>query len=480
MGAFVCQAQIVSDIHLEIAAPGKDGYPIFPSGAIPLTVDIFYPVSPVKEVTYTCTIDRKRLYADKKMTQRTDRTWKDLVYISRESVGKPVTMLVTASFKNGRKATKSVSFTYPRRKPLTNLTENWNNLLNDAAHSGANIASVRPPLQMAWINNVGAPIGMTSPVIYKGRIFIASMSEDPKGKSFIYAIDGQSGDILWRFNVESSIRNSIAAADDLVFAQSEKGSVYAVNISDGSLKWGKQLHIGGYTTLTEGLIVDNGILYAGTGNGLCALNTRTGDRVWQSKEWQQEEASTATLTLGKGMLIGSAQGKGLYGNDARSGALMWRLEQGSIRRRAASTTIYDNQLYTISDQSLFIIDPLMGKIIVRKQFPFSVDVASTPLLTDTEIIFGTANYGLTAVDRETLDIKWQFQTAAIETSPVLAGGTVFFGTSDGVLYGVDRITGELLWTYVTGAPVRGSVAVSGNTLVAVDCGGNVYAFVTTP
>ena len=47
-----------------------------------------------------------------------------------------------------------------------------------------------------------------------------------------------------------------------------------------------------------------------------------------------------------------------------------------------------------------------GRIIVRKTLPYSVDVTSTPLLTDKEIIFGTAKEGLVALDNQTLEEKW--------------------------------------------------------------------------
>lgn len=48
-----------------------------------------------------------------------------------------------------------------------------------------------------------------------------------------------------------------------------------------------------------------------------------------------------------------------------------------------------------------------GRIIVRKTLPYSVDVTSTPLLTDKEIIFGTAKEGLVALDNQTLEEKWK-------------------------------------------------------------------------
>lgn len=131
-------------------------------------------------------------------------------------------------------------------------------------------------------------------------------------------------------------------------------------------------------------------------------------------------------------------------------------------------------------------------MVVRRELPSSVDVVSTPLLTDREIVFGSANEGLIALDSETLEIKWKFQprdalvytspysskiSATIETSPVLSGNTIYFGASDGTLYGINREDGQLIWKHETGAPVFGSVAVSGNALIAVDFGGNVYAFV---
>ena len=59
---------------------------------------------------------------------------------------------------------------------------------------------------------------------------------------------------------------------------------------------------------------------------------------------------------------------------------------------------------------MFILDPTTGKIILRKKLGCSVDVNSTPLVTESEIIFGTANNGIIALDRQTLDEKWHFKT----------------------------------------------------------------------
>lgn len=60
--------------------------------------------------------------------------------------------------------------------------------------------------------------------------------------------------------------------------------------------------------------------------------------------------------------------------------------------------------------------------------------------------------------------------------PVLAGKMIAVGASDGTIYGVDKATGKITWKHATGSPVFGSVAASGNALVATDFGGNVYVF----
>ena len=100
---------------------------------------------------------------------------------------------------------------------------------------------------------------------------------------------------------------------------------------------------------------------------------------------------------------------------------------------------------------------------------------------------------LKELDNETLEEKWvcpvgaglvytspyiRKGAATIETSPVLAGKTVYVTASDGAVYGINKDDGKIIWKYATGAPIFGSVAVSGNALIAADFGGNVYTFCT--
>lgn len=475
-----------------ISAPASGQVAVLASGAVPLVVNAYSSVTPVKEVFYTCLADGKPFLANRPLKQQTDWSWNAEMPLTSRLQGKEITVQVTARFGNGQTNKAESTFIYHPGQTPVKLFDNWNNLLGNPLHTATTTATLVPPLQMAWTSNVGANLFMTSPLISNGKVYIASVDENLRGEAHVYALNAATGALLWKYPVRNSIKNTIAIDGGRVFAQDAEGYLYALDAESGKLCWEKKLPVRGLPALIDGLVTAGGTVYAGTGKGLCAIQAETGDVIWQNQDWNQGEGTTSTLTVGGGMLIGSAQWGGLYGNDATTGKLRWKADQNGLRNRGASAAMHGNLLYMVSDQSLFILDAASGQVVVRKELPFSVDATSTPLLTDKEIVFGSAKLGLMAVDRETLEMKWQFVTgnsliftapytrkfaSTIETSPVLAGNTIYVGASDGTLYGISKDDGKLVWKHATGAPIFGSVAVSGNTLVMADFGGNVYAFV---
>ena len=114
-------------------------------------------------------------------------------------------------------------------------------------------------------------------------------------------------------------------------------------------------------------------------------------------------------------------------------------------------------------------------------------------IRDREIIFGTADRGVFALDKATLFNKWRAETlpslvytapysttpqAGVETSPVASQGVIYIGASDGYLYAIDRTTGIIKDKYNLGAPIFSTVAVSGNRMIVCDFAGNVYCFIS--
>lgn len=457
-----------------------------------INVNVYSSDSPTKSVVCTCMYGEKTVMKNKSLSQKTDWTWGAGLELDKKYFGKELKLIVTAEFSNGEKRIEEKKFVYCPGKVTVKLGDNWCNLMGNSEHTGGVISSsLGSSLNLAWSTNVGANIFMTSPIIYDGKVYTASVDEDDRGRAAVYALDAISGKIEWVYKVDGSIKNTIAAEAGKIFAQDIYGNIYAIDSKNGSLCWKKNIGMGVLPSLIEGLATKDGVLYAGTGKYLQAIDASTGQVIWQNKDWGQNQGSTATLSVSDEVVIGSTQWGALYGNDVNSGKMLWSKSQDGLRFRASSPAIKNGLLYFASQQSFFIMNAKSGEIIVRKELPYSVDGTSTPIITESKIIFGTSRDGIVALDKNTLDEKWHCpvgkalvytssytrpESQTVETSPVLVGNTVFAGASDGCLYAIDKEKGNIVGKYNLGSPIFSSVSFSGNTLFVSDFGGNVYAF----
>lgn len=490
-----CQSELrYSYLSKQIAIPSisNEEAPTLKNGKVPLSVNVYHSSSPVKSVSYTYQIeDRKKRYKGT-LLQNTDWNWSSEIPLTAADNNKKVQVTVCALLGNGEKINTEKQFVYhatPQHTPL--FAKEWTNLLGNPAHIGIASTSLDSTLHLSWISNVGANLYMASPLIVNGNIFVASVDENLQEKGAIHSLDGKTGNLRWKYPVRNSIKNTIAADKGIIYAQDADGYVYAIDAETGTLQWERKLNNNHLPALIEGLVADNGVVYAGTGKALCALAGKTGDLLWQNTDWGQREGSTNTISLSNQILVNGVQWGALYGNDPKTGKMMWQNNTHGLSNRGASAAIHGNQIYIVSQKSFFILDSQSGRILVRKELPVSVDGTSTPLLTKHEIIFGTSESGIMALDNQTLEEKWhrkvspaliftapysRHPNATFETSAVLSGSSIFIGSSNGILYALNPTDGRITWQYETGAPIFSTVAISGNTLIATDFAGNVYAF----
>ena len=459
---------------------------------VSLSVNAYYSGAEVKRVS--CRLPGKDNTVELK--QVSDWNWGGEIPEKWQKAGKYNEIEVVAEYSDGETITAKRSFLYNPAMSSHDVRfgDNWTNMLNNVQHTGNLSTMFQSPLQPVWVKNIGSNIFMTSPLIADNKVFIASIDDNNINKCGIYALNCKTGESLWEYRTRNSVKNSIAFENNIVFAQDAGGYLYAIDASTGKLNWEKCIETSNLPYLSEGLIAAGGIVYAGTGKGLGAFDGKTGNTIWVNTEWGKGEGATTTLTLAENVLTAGAQWRGLHAHEAGTGKLLWKYSDDGMSDRGASVTLYDDKFFVISRKSLFIIAPQSGEILERKELSeFSLDVTSTPLVTSSEVIFGTANKGLLALDKESLGIKWNFVTgqslvytapytttpyATVETSPVISNGIVYFGASDGFLYGINASDGKLVWKMQTGAPIFSSVAVSGNMLVVADFSGNVYSFIS--
>ena len=249
---------------------------------LPVSVNTYYSQAKTSHVSYILSdSENNQEIAKGDLTSRTEWNWGGNIQMPANEMGKKLNLTVTSFFSNGKKATATSQFIYQKDFNLSTVAgEDWNTLLQNAAHSGGvNNSQIKLPLQLQWTANTGSNIFMCSPIIAGQKVFIATTDDNVSLNTFICAFDFNSGKLLWKFRTANSVKNTIAYENGIVVAQDASCNLYALDAESGKLLWKQSINLDSYPYLTEGLTVGKGVVYAGIGAGLSAYNLKTGQTI---------------------------------------------------------------------------------------------------------------------------------------------------------------------------------------------------------
>ena len=127
---------------------------------------------------------------------------------------------------------------------------------------------------------------------------------------------------------------------------------------------------------------------------------------------------------------------------------------------------------------LFYCIDMNGNIIWQHGDPDnSAPIVASPAVDDSKVIFGTRDFQLNCLNRNTGRSIWTFETQGnIDGSAVIGNNKVVVGSGDGYLYIIDLISGELIWSVNLGAPIISSPAVTDDYLIICNQPGVLFAF----
>lgn len=351
--------------------------------------------------------------------------------------------------------------------------------------------AVRREPRIRWVSSLNTHILMASPLVEGTAVYTAGTNDAGEGSKGLYALDARTGEPLWHCGTKNSVKNNIAYEGGTVLACDAEGIVYGADALTGKLKWSHALDRSNLQPYySQGICARDGRVYAGQGVSLAALDTETGEPVWKNRAWKGGVVSAPTPVLAGRVLLASAYWTGRFAHDALTGGLLWQKRDNETRNCDGSPTVHDGKFFYTSSHCLFEVDPETGEELKRVKLPYDLYAVSRPVVTDSLVIFGTADKGVVALDR-TADYKqlWNFRTApalfytapytkdfqqTVESGCALHRGRVYFGTNDGYLYCLEAATGRFLWRLDTGAPVLSNVVVKGDRLYLNNFSGQVF------
>jgi outer membrane protein assembly factor BamB len=219
--------------------------------------------------------------------------------------------------------------------------------------------------KVVWATETDGEIN-SSPAFADGTVYIGTNSGS------IFALDGRSGDVRWTARSFSNFARgreyfyaTPTVAYGRVFASNTDGTVYAFGAGTGNLLWARRLGTYVYTAPA----VWNQNLYAGTYDGkFYALDAATGDTRWVT---EMPAAVHGAPTVMGGLVYLSTCGfcgqkgsrgakrgpNGTYALDALTGKLVWQFPDGQYSPVVAD----DERVYVVGATRVYALESRVAR-----------------------------------------------------------------------------------------------------------------------
>ncbi len=318
--------------------------------------------------------------------------------------------------------------------------------------SGTKIRAIKPDGTVKWskryTNVQGPALSADGKTVYVA------------GNNKVLALKAKNGQKRWKYAMgDSTLFGPTLSADGVIYQGSWDGYLYALN-SDGTLKWKYQ---------TEGAnsyppsIDEKGIVYLGAGDAHAGADgnvyalKKNGALKWKY-DTGSERAGSPAITEDGLILVPAAPN--LYALN-KDGSLAWTV--GPMP--PLGTEAHDLQV-TAADDISGIITPGIGP--------------------DGTIYLGNSEGVITAIDPDTQDTLWTFQTGVnpedgttygTPSFPVVdSKGVVYIGAMDGNMYALDK-NGTEVFSYQTDGVIAEAAPALGadGTLYFSSDDGYLYA-----
>lgn len=360
-----------------------------------------------------------------------------LLFIPFEIVG-PQTVNVTGSGK--------------QQATVTELKKNWPGFRG--FHSNGQASHATPPL--TWSVKSGKNIlwktpiakhGMSSPIVWKNRVFLTGANEESRD---VYCFDAKNGELIWKHAVsglpgepvDSRLPRVLNETGFAAPTMTTNGHVIAAVFATGELVcltmhgkrvWAKHLGVPiNHYGHASSLICDDELLFVQydqqENSKLVVFKMATGEAAWQA---DREEMSWSSPILidnkGRAELI-LTDSKFVASYHPKTGERLWRVE--CLSGEVASSAAYDDGLVFVANEgaaaSAIDIADHNQKPRIIWQWEESLSDASSPVANNGYLIVPTAFGVVTCLAARTGKVHWEYEfDHGFNSSPLLVDDRVY-------------------------------------------------------
>ena len=250
--------------------------------------------------------------------------------------------------------------------------------------------------------------------------------------------------LIWQYDTgteDEMVIVSPTVVEVVVYAGSYEGRVYALDAETGELLWSFEAE----SDLNPPPLVAGVVVFVEDVANLYALDAATGKELWRS-EPSSFSVSGATVYQSKG----TADGLEVSATDGRSGAKMWTT---NVSRSGIALfvpilffplTAAGVNVYVSDDTRVHALDSTTGRLVWSLD---AGDPVQAPPTASSGVVFIRSYTTAYALDESTGEELWSYEAdyAETESPPVVVDGVWYL--NDHALRALDAATGQLLWSF---------------------------------
>ncbi len=353
-----------------------------------------------------------------------------------------------------------------------------------------------PPDPFEWKTVLPGHVQFCDPTAYGDDIIVCTNDDGFPKSCGVFCLDGD-GQVKWSLYTENGFKGSGALYDGRYFAQDSAGVLYCIDPQNGELIWKFQTRQKKIGDTRMNIVAANGRVFGGCPEKIQAFDCLTGRPLWQCRDIRSENSPARQVyDFENDRLIVNAHWNCMYAVDATNGEVVWSQVWDSqpgfpcpVWFRTSSPLLHGGRIYSSGNTGVFVLDAASGALIVQRKTTCSMDSASVPIIDDGILYMGTGDSGVLALDPQTLEILFRFETggAGLFTTPynrkfkmtvesplIIKDDQLIFSASDGCIYFYGKKDARLVKKIQLGAPCLTAPVIDGDTLTAAD----FYAAVT--
>ncbi len=335
----------------------------------------------------------------------------------------------------------------------------WPMFHHDLRHTGKTTNFGTQVGKLKWVVNTAGPVTSSPAIDENGIVYIGSADNN------VYAIDGETGVIAWKYTTGGPIEWSSPAIDQngTVYIGSYDGYLYAfdtraINPDDGTTwtyKW-RFLTDGPGAIASSPTIDPDGTILFGCADGKVYAVNPDGTLKWKTDIGMIMTSSPAIDTVYAQVYIGTTVPPVFYTLDLQSGAVLWSYDLlcGGVY---ASPAI-------ISNHSILFTN-------------FTTYYNSSSCLSEYKYQIYNFNFnGVPFNQSQTIGPNWKLNLSSndIYTTPAVLEDNTFFVGSGAVLYRINQ-DGQLYFAQsLDGQRIESSPAISGSKFIYVGTNGGRF------